>query len=416
MIDFLIKNIKELVTVDDRGLRFKTGSQMRDISIIAGGAVAIEGDRILWAGPSLDLPTEYGEAHRIVDADGMVALPGLVDPHTHIIFAGTREGEFEERILGRTYAEIAAAGGGILSTVRATRAASREELVDLAKPRLDRMLAFGVTTAEVKSGYGLATADEIKMLEAAAELDTTQSVALVPTFLGAHEVPLEYRGDRDAYVDLVVREMIPEVSRRGLARFCDVFCETGVYDLRETERILAAGLAHGLRPRLHADQLSPLGGAALAGRIGAASADHLEHISDEGISAMKEGGTVAVLLPGASFFLGISHPPARRVIDAGLPVALATDCNPGSSMSENLVLMMTIACCQMRMTPAEAISAVTLNAAAALDLSREIGSIQAGKRADLVLFDAPGHRYIPYHYGANHARLVVKSGKIVVGE
>ncbi len=415
MIDLLIKNIKELATVNDQGLRFKTGSQMRDIGIIAGGAVAIEGDRILWAGPSPELPAEYGEAKRNVDAEGLVALPGLVDPHTHIIFAGTREAEFEERSLGRSYAEIAAGGGGILSTVRATRAASGEELVELARPRLERMLAAGVTTAEVKSGYGLATADEIKMLEAAAELDTTQPVDLVPTFLGAHEVPLEYRSDREAYVDLVVREMIPEVSRRGLARFCDVFCETGVYDLRETERILTAGLAHGLRPRLHADQLSPLGGAALAGRIGAASADHLEQISDEGISAMKEGGAVAVLLPGASFFLGISHPPARRLINAGLPVALATDCNPGSSMSENLVLMMTIACCQMRMTPAEAISAVTLNAAAALDLSREIGSIQAGKRADLVLFDAPGHRYIPYHYGANHARLVVKSGTIALG-
>ncbi len=342
-------------------------------------------------------------------------LPGLVDSHTHLIFAGTREDEFELRLQGVSYAEIAARGGGINATVRRVREASREQLKELARRRLDRMLAFGITTVEVKSGYGLSPADEIKCLEVIAELNREHPCDLVPTFLGAHEIPAEYRHDREAYLRLVIERMLPEVAGRRLAEFCDVFCEQGVFSVAESERLLHAAADHELKRKIHADEFTPLGGAELAARVGATSADHLLHITDAGIEALAAAGTVATLLPGTAFFLGLPYGPARRLIDRGLPVALASDCNPGSCMTENLPLIGSIACTQMKMLPAEVMAALTLNAAAALGRSDRIGSIEPGKQADLLVCDVPNYKLLPYHFGVNHVGTVIKSGRVVVG-
>jgi imidazolonepropionase len=341
-------------------------------------------------------------------------LPGLVDSHTHLIFAGTREDEFARRIRGTSYQEIAQQGGGINATVRQVRSASKDELKEVARHRLDRMLALGVTTVEVKSGYGLTFADEVKCLEAISELDREHPCDLVPTFLGAHEVPPEYRNDREGYLRLVIERMLPEVADRRLAAFCDVFCEQGVFGPYESECVLRAAARRGLGLKVHADEFSPLGGAELAACLGAASADHLLHVSEVGVEAMRSAGTVATLLPGTAFFLGLTPAPARRLIDAGVAVALATDCNPGSCMTENLPLIGTMACSQMRMDPAEVVTALTLNAAAALARSDRVGSLEPGKQADLVILDLPNYQLFPYHFGVNHVWRVVKSGRVVV--
>ncbi len=387
---------------------------MRDLAVIENGAVLIRDDTIAWAGPTTDLPPLPPDTQEI-DATGKTVLPGLVDSHTHLIFAGTREDEFELRLQGVSYQDIATRGGGINATVRRVREASREQLKELARRRLDRMLAFGITTVEVKSGYGLSPADEIKCLEVIAELNRENPCDLVPTFLGAHEVPAEYRQDREAYLRLVIEQMLPEVAGRGLAEFCDVFCEQGVFSVAESERLLHAAAGHGLKRKIHADEFTPLGGAELAARVGATSADHLLHVTDAGIEALAAAGTVATLLPGTAFFLGLPYGPARRLIDRGLPVALASDCNPGSCMTENLPLIGSVACTQMKMLPAEVITALTLNAAAALGRSDRIGSIEAGKQADLLVCDVPNYKLLLYHFGVNHVGTVIKSGQVVVG-
>jgi imidazolonepropionase len=408
-----IRNAAQLVRVSQHGEHRKRGSDMRDLGILDNGAVSVRNGRIDWVGSTAELPAVSGA--EVIDASGKVVLPGFVDSHTHLIFAGTREDEFELRLQGVSYQEIAARGGGINATVGRVRAASKDELKDLARPRLARMLALGITTVEAKSGYGLSLADELKCLEAIAELNREQPCELVPTFLGAHEVPAEFRQDREAYLRLVIERMIPEVAQRRLAEFCDVFCEQGVFGVAESERILHAAVERGLKVKIHADEFSPLGGAELAARLGATSADHLLHVTDQGIEALRQAGTVATLLPGTAFFLGLPYGPARRLIDRGLPVALATDCNPGSSMTENLPLIGTIACTQMKMTPAEVITALTLNAAAALGRSDRIGSIEVGKQADLVICDVPNFKLLPYHFGVNHVWKVVKAGRVVVG-
>jgi imidazolonepropionase len=387
---------------------------MRDLAVIENGAVLVREDTIAWTGPTADLPPLPPDTKEI-DATGKTVLPGLVDSHTHLIFAGTREDEFELRLQGVSYQDIATRGGGINATVRRVRDASREQLKELARRRLDRMLAFGITTVEVKSGYGLSPADEIKCLKVIAELNREHPCDLVPTFLGAHEVPAEYRQDREAYLRLVIEQMLPEVAGRGLAEFCDVFCEQGVFSVAESERLLHVAAGHGLKRKIHADEFTPLGGAELAARVGATSADHLLHVTDAGIDALGAAGTVATLLPGTAFFLGLPYGPARRLIDRGLPVALASDCNPGSCMTENLPLIGSIACTQMKMLPAEVITALTLNAAAALGRSDRIGSIEAGKQADLLVCDVPNYKLLPYHFGVNHVGTVVKSGRVVVG-
>jgi imidazolonepropionase len=396
------------------GERVKSGQAMRELDIIEDGTVLIDGDRIGWVGPSSQLPPAPADT-TLLDVSGQVVLPGLVDSHTHLLFAGNRADEFELRLQGVSYQEIAARGGGINATVRATRAADRTILKELARRRLDRMLALGITTVEVKSGYGLTLADELKCLEAVAELDEEQACDLVPTFLGAHEVPPEFRQDRAGYERLVTKEMLPTVARNRLAEFCDVFCEQGVFSLAESERILKAARDQGLKLKLHADEFTPLGGAELAARLGATSADHLLRITDAGIEALQRSGTIATLLPGTALFLGVDYAPARRLIDADVPVALATDCNPGSCMTENLPLIGLLACTQMKMTPAEVIAALTLNAAAALGRSDRIGSLEPGKQADLVVCDASDYRQLFYHFGVNHVATVIKSGRVVVG-
>ncbi len=408
----VVKNAAQLVGSPQPGPRLRRGSALREVPTIPDGAVVIRGERIDWVGPTRDLPA-LPAAARVIDAAGQVVLPGFVDSHTHLIFAGSREDEFEQRLEGLTYQQIAERGGGINATVRRVRAASREELKSLARPRLQRLLSHGVTTVEVKSGYGLTPADEVKCLEAVAELNAEGPLELVPTFLGAHAVPPEYRSDRDGYLRLLIDDMLPEVARGRLAEFCDVFCETGVFSVEESRRILTRAHELGYRLKLHADELTPLGGAELAAQLGAASADHLLCVTEAGIDALAASGTVATLLPGTAFFLGMPWAPARQLIERGAAVAVASDCNPGTCPTENLPLVGAMACTQMKMLPAEVVNALTLNAAAALGRADRLGSLEPGKQADLVLCDVPDYRHLFYHFGINHVRRVIKRGRVV---
>lgn len=385
------------------------------LGVIPRGALAAAGGRIVWVGPESRLAAEVTLAPGAVrlDGRGQVAVPGFVDSHTHLVFAGSREHEYARRAAGASYQEIAAAGGGILATVRATRAAGVEELVALARPRLARALEHGTTTIEVKSGYGLSTADELKMLEAIRRLAESQPVEVHATFCGAHEVPPEYRGRADDYVDLVVKEMIPAVAERGLARYVDVFCEEGVFSVAQARRVLEAGARHGLRAKFHADEFATLGGAALAAEVRALSADHLLKARVEDVARMKEAGVTATLLPGTAFFLGLPYAPARRFLETGVRVALASDFNPGSSMGLNLQLVTTMAVSQMRMSPEEALLGVTRHGAHAMGLEREVGSLAPGKQCDVLLCDVPNWRWLSYFYGVNHVSRVLKRGRLV---
>lgn len=400
--DLILKNAHQLVTF-----------QNEDLSLESDALAARDGV-IVWLGKTADLgkSVQPSKDCQVLDAADKVVLPGLIDSHTHLVFGGSRENEFDMRCRGATYEEIAAAGGGIKSTMRSTRAETAELLFEKGTARLNTMLALGVTTVEIKSGYGLDLVNELKILEVINRLGQTHPADIVPTFLGAHTVPPEFLNDRDGYVDLVIHEMIPEVTRRKLAVFCDVFCETNVFTVDETQKVFEAARQSGLKLTLHADQLTNTGGAELAASMGATSADHLENISEKGIEALAASGTVAGLLPGCSFFLNMQYPPARKLIERGIPVALATDFNPGSCTTENLPLIMTIACTQMKMTPEEVIKAVTLNAAKSIDRD-DVGNLAVGLQADFVIFDVPDFRYIPYHFGHNHAEQVVKRGQTV---
>ncbi len=396
MIDLVIDNANEVFTAC--GPPFERG-----VVAIGGGEVVYVGDP-QGLGPVPD-------AQRL-DARGGLVAPGLVDPHTHIVFAGDRSDEYARRATGTGYLQIAAEGGGIAKTMRATRAADLGTLVEHASQRLDALLACGVTTAEIKSGYGLQHDAELRMLHAVRALDASHPIDLVATFLGAHTVPPDR--ERHAYLDEVVTRTLPAVAEAGLAEFCDVFVERGAFSLTEAERVLTTGRRLGLRPKLHADQLSAGGGAELAARLGATSADHLEHISDVGVEALARAGTVAVLLPGAALFLGSDErPPARRLIEAGVPVALSTDCNPGTCMTENLLLMLTLGMSRLGMSADEVLCAVTVHAARAIGREDVAGTLQPGRPADLVVFDVPSHRHLPYHFGAPHARVVLKHGQEV---
>lgn len=412
-MNLFVKNISQLVTVPARGRTAKTGPDMRDLGVISDAGVLCRDGKIAWAGPMKEwretIPPDVAE----LDASGTVVLPGFVDSHTHTMFAGSREKEFALRSAGATYAQIAEQGGGILDTIGHVRAAGKKALKRQTARYMNGMMRGGTTTVEIKSGYGLDTDSEIKMLEAITELAAEELMDVVPTFLGAHAVPPEYAGRTAEYVGLLVDTMMPYVGRKKLARFCDVFCETGFFDLAETERVLTAARTCGMQLKVHADELTPMGGAELAARLGAVSADHLEHVSPRGIAAMKEAGVVAGVLPGVSFFLNHGYAPARALIDGGVTVAIASDFNPGSCMSYSMPMMMTIACTQMRMTPEEAITASTLNGAAALGISAETGSIEAGKTADLIVADVPDYRYLAYHFGTNHVRTTIKSGTIL---
>ncbi len=416
--DLLLRNAGQLITGAGFSGRPKRGAELADIGLVENGALAAKDGVIAAVGPEARVleQVELTPGARVIDAGGRVVLPGLVDPHTHVVFAGSREHELEMKIAGMSYLEILSRGGGILDTVRSTRSAGREELAAAGRKYLDQMLAQGTTTAEVKSGYGLTTADEMKILAVVRELDGSHPVDLAPTFLGAHAIPPEYKADPGAFVDLVTEEMLPAVAREGLAEFCDVFCEEGVFTVEQSRRILLAARELGLRPKVHADEIVSLGGAELAVELGAVSADHLMAVSEEGIRRLAESGTVAVLLPATTFCLmGKQYAPARRMIEGGVAVALASDFNPGSSPVNSMQVVMGLACRQLKMTPAEVISAVTINAAHALGRADRVGSLEPGKQADLVVFDAVDYRYLMYRFGTNLATTVVKSGKIVVG-
>jgi imidazolonepropionase len=411
------------------GLR--RGLAQGEAGVIKGDApvVAVWEGRVFAVGPSEDVHRKIVAAgHSLddfapVDAAGGLVTPGLIDAHTHLVFAGTREAEWQMRTRGADYLEVLAAGGGILSTVAATRAASDVDLLAGARRRLSEMLANGTTTAEAKSGYGLEVATELRQLGLIGQLDLEGPVQLVPTYLGAHAVPAEYRdlpNGTDEYIAHIVRDQLPLVAGQGIARFCDVFCEAGVFNPGQAARVLSAAEHYGLKFRIHADELVPSGGAELAAELGCASADHLGAPSEAGIAALArtaEAGypVVATLLPATSWFLGLHHfAPARRFIEAGIPVALATDLNPGTSPTVSLPLVMSIACVEMGLTPAEALVAVTVNAAHSLGLGAEIGSIEPGKQADLVVWDVPSVDQLPYWLGARLARTVIKRGRVVL--
>lgn len=394
---------------------------MREPGIIEDGAALVRDGIIVAVGRSLDVERQASPDARRIEAAHCVVMPGFVDAHTHPVFAGTREDEYEMRAAGVTYQEIARRGGGIRSTVRKTRAASEDELFNLALPRIRWLLEHGTTTIEAKSGYGLTLEDELKILRVIRRLDRETPLDLVPTFLGAHEIPDEYRGadgkdrTREDYIRLVTDEMLPQVVAENLAEFTDIFCESHVFTLDESRRVLARAKELGLGIRFHADQLSLCGGGRLAAELQAATADHLEWIDDEGIEALRRASVMAVLLPGAVFNLGLTrYAPARLMIERGLGVVLATDFNPGSSPTPSMQMILSIACTQMRMTPAEAVTASTINAAYSLNRGSLVGSLEAGKQADIVVFNCPDFRRIPYFYGINHASIIIKSGRVVV--
>ena len=412
-MELLIQRAKQLVTVAVHGKLVKVGPEMREIGLIEEGSVYVKDGIIQWVGREVDRTIESTRDTHVFDASGKVVMPGFVDPHTHLLFDGSREIEFAMRSEGKTYEEIAHEGGGILNTVKDVRKATKRELKRLADNRMTKMMEHGTTTVEIKSGYGLDMENEIKMLHAIDELAKEHYMTVVPTFLGAHALPSEYKGNKGGYIHLLLRELIPYVGKKHLAAFCDVFCEKGYFDLPEAEEILNEAKKFEMRPKIHAEELSQLGGAELAAKVGATSADHLEYVADEGIKALNNAEVVAVLLPGVSFFLGQRYAPARKLVEGGVAVALGTDFNPGSCMSFSMPLMMTIACTQMKMTPEEVISAATINAAAALGLSHETGSIEIGKRADLIVLDIPNYQYLPYHFGVNHVCSVIKNGTIL---
>jgi imidazolonepropionase len=412
-VNLFLRNIAQLVTVASGGQRVKTGTSMNDPGIIADAGLLVRDGKIAWVGPMHEWAGQLPRDMETRDAEGKVVLPGFVDSHTHALFAGSREHEFEMRSAGATYQQIAEQGGGILSTISRVRSADKRLLKKQALKHLLGMLRHGTTTVEIKSGYGLDFDTEIRMLEAINELKQEELITIVPTFLGAHAVPPEFRGRTDDYVREITDNVIPYVARKKLAAYCDVFCEKGYFDVEQSRRVLEAGERAGMRLKLHAEELTPLGGAELAGHMRAASADHLEHVTPEGIAALRDGGVVATLLPGVSFFLNHRYAPARQLIDAGVPVAIATDFNPGSCMSYSMPLMMTIAVTHMGMAPAEALTACTLNAAAALDCSDTVGSIEVGKQADLLVADVPDYRHLAYHFGINHVSATIKNGTLL---
>jgi imidazolonepropionase len=410
--DLSIENIGQLVTCET-SLTNSDDAEEMSIGLVRGGALAVSGGRVVWAGPQSDLSARYAATSRI-DAGGMIALPGFVDCHTHAVFAGSREREYEARLRGKTYMEIAAAGGGIRATVRAVRAASLDDLAAKGLAGVRAMAACGTTTVEIKSGYGLNLESELKMLRAIRRVGEDAPVDVVPTFLGAHEIPDEFAGRPEAYVDLVVEEMLPAVGGEHLAEFCDVFCERGVFTADKAVLILSRARDYGMRPVIHADEFADSGAARVAAEVGALSAAHLLHASDSGLKAMAEAGTVAVLLPGVALGLGrLEFADARKMLSMGLRVALATDFNPGSSIVHSLPIVASLACSFMHLTPAEAILAMTRGGARALGREDSIGGLSGGKRADLALFDVPDFRYIPYHVGGALPNMVIKDGAVI---
>lgn len=411
--DLILKNIGKLVTMQGSS-SFRVKEEMNKINIIENAYIAVKNGKILAIGVGDEFGNLCGEETKIHDAEGLLVTPGLIDSHTHLIHGGSRENEFSMKLNGVPYIEILNNGGGILSTVKATKDASEEALYKKAKKSLDRMLEFGVTTVEEKSGYGLELNTEIKQLEVARALDKNHPVDLVHTFLGAHAVPEEYKENHKAYIDILVDVMMPKIKDMGLAEFCDVFCEEGVFTIEESEYILQKAKEIGYKLKIHADEIESLGGAELAAKLGCVSADHLMAASDEGIKMMAENNVVANILPATSFNLNKNYADCRKMIDMGAIVSLSSDYNPGSCPSENLQLVMQLGCLHLKMTPNEVLTAVTINAAYAIDRADKIGSIEVGKNADFVVFDARNVEYLMYHFGINHTKKVYKNGNLVV--
>ena len=401
-----LTNIGMLATPE--GNTAQRGEAQGNIRILKDAWVLIDGETIAAIGTGA-----APEADTVIDCDGKLVTPGLVDAHTHLIFGGWRQNELGLKLHGATYLDILRMGGGILSTVNHTRAASVEELEAKASAALDEMLTLGTTTVEAKSGYGLAVEHELKALEVIKNLNDHHVMDVVPTFMGAHAVPSEYKENREEYIRILCEEMIPAVAKQGIARFNDIFCETGVFTAEESKKILEAGMKYGLTPKVHADEIDPIGGSVLAGEIGAISCEHLIVCPPEGIDSMAKGGTVACLLPATSFNLGSVFAPARDMIDKGVPVAMASDFNPGSCPCLNLQFVINLGCLKYRLTPEEVLTAVTLNAAAAIGLAETVGSLEPGKQADIILWDAPDLDYICYRFGSNLVKSVIKRGSVV---
>lgn len=402
----IVTNIGMLATPQGTGP--KKGPDQGNIQILKDAWVLMEDGLISQVGAG---PTPA--ADKTIDAGGNLVTPGLVDAHTHLIFGGWRQNELGLKLHGKTYLEIQNAGGGIQSTTNATRQSTEEELTQKAARALDEMLHFGVTTCEAKSGYGLATEHELKALRVIKNLNDRHAMDIVATFMGAHLVPAEYKANRAEYIRLVCEEMMPRVKEQGIAKFCDVFCEADTFTVEESRQILEAGLKYGLRPKIHADEIEAIGGSVLAGEIGAISAEHLIVCPPEGIASMAKGGVVACLLPATSFYLGATFAPARDMVSAGVPVAMASDFNPGSCPCLNLQFVINLGCLKYKLTPEEVLTAVTLNAASAIDMAGKVGSLEPGKQGDLVIWDAPDLDYICYRMGSNLVKTVIKKGAVV---
>jgi len=410
--NIVIKDASELVTCS--GFSAKRGPEMSDLNVIPDGAVVVENGAIAWVGKTSDLPVSIDRSgFEVIDARGKAVLPGFVDSHTHLVFGGYREEEFSWRLNGMGYMEIMARGGGIVSTVQATREASLEILIESGRKRLDSMLSFGVTTVESKSGYGLDRDTEIRQLEAMIELDRTHPMDLVRTFLGAHALPKEFEGKKEAFLDFMRETVLPEVAEKRLAEFCDIFCEKGVFSVAQARRLLNKARELGMKLTLHADEIVQIGGAELAAELRAVSADHLLQASDKGISELARRGIVATLLPLTAFSLKESYARGRYMIDNHCAVALATDLNPGSCFSESIPLLFALATLYMGLTIEEAVTALTLNGAAAVARADSIGSLDVGKKGDAVILEFPSYRFIPYHIGVNSVEKVIKGGELV---
>lgn len=412
----LIKNIKELVLVRSDEKEFVSGAEMGKLDRLKDAFLLIENGKIAEYGAMTDLflPEEMsGRRVKVIDATGRMVFPSFCDSHTHLVYAGSREIEYVDKIKGLSYEEIARRGGGILNSAKRLHETTEIELVAQALERLDEITWTGTGAVEIKSGYGLTTEDELKMLRVIRQLKTLSPLTIKATFLGAHAIPLEYKGRQDEYVDLIINEMIPMVASEDLADYIDVFCDKGFFTVRDTERILMAGMKYGLRPKIHANELANSGGIQVGVKYGALSVDHLEFTGEEEITCLKNSETMPTILPGAAFFLGMIHAPARKMIDAGLPVAMASDFNPGSSPSGNMQLILSMACVQYRLTPEEALNASTLNSAYAMGVNNELGSLAVGKKANLFITrPIPSVEFMPYAYGSNKVETVILNGKI----
>ena len=415
-VDLIIIHANELVTMDTAYGVPRVGSNMKNLAVIQDGAVAIYRGSIIFVGTTQELIANFPPSAEtvIIDATNRLVTPGFIDPHTHIIFDGYRENELEMKLSGKSYMEILESGGGILKTVKATREAALARLIKNGKNILSRMLEYGTTTIETKSGYGLDTENEIKSLLAAKELNLEQPIDIISTFLGAHAVPPEYEGKTDEYVEIIISEMIPRIAKEGLAEFCDVFCEEGIFSIDQTKTILSTAMKYGMKPQIHIDEIVDTNGALLAAELSAVQVGHLLKSNDKGLEALKRTNTIATLLPGTPFCLMLKdYAPARKMIEMGIPIALATDLNP-NCWTESMQMIIALACYHMKLSPAEALTAATINAACAIERQNVIGSIEVGKKADIIVFDVPNHNFLPYQFGVNLVSKVIKNGEVVV--